>query len=194
MTLREIAAELGLRHDGRRALAKLSARLRTAAKSRKCRAGGSSFPPSANAGCAHGRQMWRVRRRPGKRIVRKLRRVPRDANPAHFADALLLIRMATDLWFPISPSRELMAICFIGRDAMGDAMHGDTVFARVERRDRRGARKAASSEWCGARTRPSSDYFATVRARKCCAALRIASRRNCDSAWRRTAAGACRQT
>ena len=42
--------------------------------------------------------------------------------------------MATASWFPMSRIPRVDGDLFIGRDNLGDAMHGDRVLARIERR------------------------------------------------------------
>lgn len=127
-SIREIAAGLGLRHWGRRALPKLLAKLKR----------------SGDVDETHGRF-----RLTGQRPDRK---GPTQAKPATksaraseekypqgdanlIAGRLVAHRDGYGFVVPDRPIPSMDGDLFIGAHAMGDAMHGDRVLARVIRRD-----------------------------------------------------------
>jgi len=110
-SLREIARALGLRHEGRRALPKIVARLKRKGEVEEVRGGrfhlaGRAAPARPNANLITGRL---VTHRDGYGFV-----------------------------MPAEPVPGMEGDLFIGRDHLGDAMHGDHVVARIERRGRAG--------------------------------------------------------
>ncbi len=132
MTLREIAGELDLRHLGRRALTKIIARWKRQGEveelSRgrfrllgKAARGGPGLPVNVGAG----------RQPAGSR--------PPQAPPQSEAGLLRgrLVAHQDGYGFVVleTPMPGMDGDLFIGRDAIGDAMHGDRVLARIVRRD-----------------------------------------------------------
>jgi ribonuclease R len=132
MTLREIAGKLELRHHGRRALAKMIVRLRRRGEVEEL---------------SHGRFVLISasghRTQPAPAGGGKPRAIePRGTTPtAQRSEAGLLrgrlVAHQDGYGFVVldEPVKGMDGDLFIGRDAMGDAMHGDRVAAKVERRD-----------------------------------------------------------
>jgi len=130
-SLREIAHALELRHQGRRALPKIVSHLKRKGEIEEVRGGryrlaGPGSPqvagqpagavaPSARVGRPHAKQ---------------------DANL--LTGRLVTHRDGYGFVVPDKPVPGMEGDLFIGRDLLGDAMHGDQVLARIERRGRAG--------------------------------------------------------
>ncbi len=137
-SLREIAAALGLRHSGRRALVKLAHKMKKRGDIHEYpnrRIGlpkekhGAAQTPPAQERRPHGA------RRPGESPNRDTR-LPLRPEVNQLAGRLVAHRDGYGFVVPDSPRKDLEGDLFIGRDGMGDAMHGDHVLASIERRGR----------------------------------------------------------
>ncbi len=127
-SIREIASALDLRHWGRRALPKLLARLKR----------------SGDVDETHGRFRLTGQRpdrksptqaKPATKAMRasEQKHPPHDANV--IAGRLVAHRDGYGFVVPDRPIPSMEGDLFIGAHAMGDAMHGDRVLARIIRRD-----------------------------------------------------------
>ena len=140
MTLREIAVAMNLRHRGRRALAKIALRLKRRGELEELPR--SRFRiltgPRANVSAAA-----RARQKPrrGAPEIPDRREFSARIAAEHPGDAGLIrgrLVAHKDGYGFVIPEKPIAGVAgdlFIGRDAMGDAMHGDTVFARIGRRE-----------------------------------------------------------
>src|SRR5579863_5275493 len=140
-SLREIAAALGLRHSGRRALVKLARKMKKHGEIHEYPNGrvglpkekqGAQYaqPPQKNAPHQRGsepRPQTRAESRP-----------PARPESNQLTGRLVAHRDGYGFVVPDTPRRDLEGDLFIGRDAIGDAMHGDHVLASIERRKRFG--------------------------------------------------------
>jgi ribonuclease R len=137
-SLREIAAALGLRHSGRRALVKLARKMKKHGDIQEFPNGRIGLPkekqgtqhtqpPQKNVPQHRGGQQRREESRPAVRP---------EAN--QLAGRLVAHRDGYGFVVPDTPRKDLEGDLFIGRDAMGDAMHGDHVLASIEHRKRFG--------------------------------------------------------
>ncbi|MGA8867160.1 MAG: RNB domain-containing ribonuclease [Candidatus Sulfotelmatobacter sp.] len=145
MSLREIAAEMELKHHGRRELAKIILRLRRRGEVEEVSHGrfmvaadavrrGSvkPIPPRPAQGSEAGKA-------PAEEAHKHLQTkgLPRpEAGLVH--GRLVAHQDGYGFVVPDTPIPGVEGDLFIGRDAMGDAMHGDRVVARVVHRDRCG--------------------------------------------------------
>ncbi len=128
-SLREIAHALGLQHAGRRELERIIARLMRKAEIEEVRNGRFRLATGAKPPA-----------------VQPARRESRPAGAPHAvkADANLISgrlvahRDGYGFVVPDEPVTGMEGDLFIGRAALGDAMHGDRVQARIERRGRPG--------------------------------------------------------
>ena len=139
-SLRQIASALGLRHAARRALAKSITRLKRRKLIEEARAGcyrlaGAKMAPDAErprghvgggndsgAGGAAGRAESSARR---------------DRDPEVVTGRLVAHHDGYGFVVPETPRPDLDGDLFIPPDQSADAMHGDRVIARIERRDAR---------------------------------------------------------
>jgi len=139
LSLREIAADLELRHSGRRALAKFILRLKRRGVVEEL---------------SQGR--FRIAERSGKRFAEKITRSapparhargPSSAPPpdhiphieaGQIAGRVVAHQDGYGFLVPDKPIPGVDGDLFLAPDALGDAMHGDRVLARIARRDRRG--------------------------------------------------------
>jgi ribonuclease R len=161
MSLREIAGQLGLKHHGRRALAKMIVRLRRRGEVEEVSHGRFALPAVPNRRAQAKRDS--VSRAPGAPKSKTLTRMhtgtptrmesgtqtrthtpssggppnPRT-EPGQVRGRVVAHQDGYGFVVPDKPIPGVDGDLFLGRDAMGDAMHGDQVLARVERRDRRG--------------------------------------------------------
>ena len=146
-SLREIAAALGLRHSGRRALVKLARKMKKHGEIHEYPNGrvglpkekqGAQYaePPQAQKNSQYrrgpdrrpeGREQHRAESRPAVRP---------EAN--QLTGRLVAHRDGYGFVVPDTPRKDLEGDLFVGRDAIGDAMHGDHVLASIERRKRFG--------------------------------------------------------
>ncbi len=148
LSLREIAAALGLRHSGRRALVKLVRQMK--------KRGGIHEYPNGRVGLPKEKQGPQYAQPPQKGGPEQQRSEPRrpgtelrqESRPEHRADARPAVRPEANqltgrlvahrdgygFVVPDTPRKDLEGDLFIGRDAIGDAMHGDHVLASIEHR------------------------------------------------------------
>jgi ribonuclease R len=148
MSLREIAAELGLKHHGRRGLAKLIVKLRRRGEVEEVSHGRFGLPATPNRRAQAKRDS--VSRAPSAAKPRMPARPqapvsagsqqqqPSRAEAGQVRGRVVAHQDGYGFVVPDKPIPGVEGDLFLGRDAMGEAMHGDHVFARVERRDRRG--------------------------------------------------------
>ena len=154
-SLREIAAALGLRHSGRRALIKLAGKMKRHGEIHEYPNGRVALPKDKKdkqdgKPAAHGhREGPRGQARPRESSAAQ----PGAARPgathpgaAHlgaaasrsgageFPGRLVAHRDGYGFVVPDEPRTDFDGDLFIGRAALGDAMHGDRVLARIERR------------------------------------------------------------
>jgi len=136
-SLREIARALELRHQARRALQKIIARLKRKGEIEEVR--GGRYRLVGGAATASPPKHSPAGRRPlpaPAHAASGTQALPRDPN-------LITGRMVTHhdgygFVVPDKPVPGMEGDLFIGRDSLGDAMHGDHVLARIERRGRAG--------------------------------------------------------
>jgi len=163
-SLREIAAALNLRHSARRALVKLAWKMkkrgeiheypngrialptekqaaeRRSTQSASRDAGGEGNPlgeqGSGRRGDQHSKAAHKGSQgRQGSHFRRESSSSPRpEVN--QLTGRLVAHRDGYGFVVPDAPRKDLDGDLFIGRDAMGDAMHGDHVLASIERRGR----------------------------------------------------------
>ncbi len=135
-SLREIAAALDLRHSGRRALVKLARKMKKRGEIHEYPNGrvglpkekqGAEFaqPPRHKGAPERHASQGRTESRPAPRP---------EAN--QLTGRLVAHRDGYGFVVPDTPRKDLEGDLFIGRDSMGDAMHGDHVLASIERRSR----------------------------------------------------------
>ena len=137
-SLREIAAALDLRHSGRRALVKLARKMK--------KRGDIHEYPNGRIGLPKEKQGAQHAERPQKHSSQQARSAePRvESRSAVRPEAnqlngrLVAHRDGYGFVVPDTPRKDLEGDLFIGRDAMGDAMHGDHVLASIEHRKRFG--------------------------------------------------------
>ncbi len=133
-SLREIAAALGLRHSARRALVKLARKMKKRGDIHeypngrlalpKEKQGTEYAPPQKGTPHRHGVQPQ------GKSATA----VRPEVN--QLTGRLVAHRDGYGFVVPDTTRKDLDGDLFIGRDALGDAMHGDQVLASIERRSR----------------------------------------------------------
>jgi ribonuclease R len=116
-SVREIAHALGLRHHGRRVLPKMMARLKRKGEIEE----------------VHGGR-YRLAGRPAE--AKKKAAAPHSAahDPNLVTGRMVAHRDGYGFVVPDTPVPRMEGDLFIGRDNLGDAMHGDRVSARIERR------------------------------------------------------------
>ena len=134
-SVREIAAGLSLRHAGRRALGSLLSRLKRRrlveeVKGGRYRLAGERSQPRA---AAKSNTKFGASEKP----------VARDPNM--LGGRLVAHRDGYGFVVPDSPRSDLDGDLFIPPDQLGDAMHGDRVIARIERRDTRRGQPSGSA-------------------------------------------------
>lgn len=123
-SIREIAAALKLRHWGRRSLPKLLARLKRSGDVDETNGRfrlTSNRPDRKSSG-----------HQPAATPHRDARTPRQDANS--ISGRLVAHRDGYGFVVPDKPIPQMAGDIFIGSDAMGDAMHGDRVLARIARR------------------------------------------------------------
>ena len=127
-SLREIARALELRHPARRALQTIIARLKRKGEIEEVRSGRFRLAGAAPRAAA---------------APERRRKEPRAEAYKATDPHLLTGRMVTHhdgygFVVPDKPVPDMEGDLFVGRDRLGDAMHGDRVLARIERRGRAG--------------------------------------------------------
>ncbi len=144
-SIREIAAALDLRHSGRRALVKLARKMKKRGEIHEYPNGRVALPTEKQA-AQHGGEPRSHHdehsaasrdRRPQEKHFNQSRREPGsqvrpEAN--QLTGRLVAHRDGYGFVVPDTPRKDLDGDLFIGRDALGDAMHGDHVLASIERR------------------------------------------------------------
>src|ERR1700726_2069244 len=147
-SLREIAAALDLRHSGRRALVKLARKMKKRGEIHEYPNGRVGLPKEKQvAQFAEPQQAAKKNRphglgsepRPEHRSQTRSESRPTVRPEANqLTGRLVAHRDGYGFVVPDMPRKDLDGDLFIGRDAMGDAMHGDHVLASIERRKRFG--------------------------------------------------------
>lgn len=146
-SLREIAAALDLRHSGRRALVKLARKMKKRGEIHEYPNGRVALPTEKQAAqhCGeprvhHGSKSDAPHNRDAPRGNTKPqhREAPAPLRPEvnQLTGRLVAHRDGYGFVVPDTPRKDLDGDLFIGRDALGDAMHGDHVLASIERRGR----------------------------------------------------------
>jgi len=141
LSLREIAAALDLRHSARRALVKLARKMKQRGEIHEYPNGRVGLPKEKQ-----GAQFAQPPQKgaPQRQGSEQRRPAPGEPRPAVRAEAnqltgrLVAHRDGYGFVVPDTPRKDLEGDLFVGRDAMGDAMHGDHVLASIERRKRFG--------------------------------------------------------
>ncbi len=134
-SIREIASGLSLRHAGRRALGVLLSRLKRQRLVEELRGGQYRL--------AGARPQPRADAKSNVRLAGPPRPATRDANL--LTGRLVAHRDGYGFVVPESPRKDLDGDLFIPPDQLGDAMHGDRVIARIERRHTRGSQAPGSA-------------------------------------------------
>src|SRR5271169_2098448 len=144
-SLREIAAALGLRHSGRRALVKLARKMKKRGEIHEYPNGRVGLPKEKQGAQYAQPQQKSAPRRHGSEPRRETRpqsgadsRPPVRPEANQLTGRLVAHRDGYGFVVPDTPRKDLDGDLFIGRDAIGDAMHGDHVLASIERRKRFG--------------------------------------------------------
>jgi ribonuclease R len=132
-SLREIAAALGLRHSGRRALVKLARKMK--------RRGDVHEYPNGRIGLPKEKQGAQYAEPPRKNDSHRTGSDHRsESRPAsrpeinQLTGRLVAHRDGYGFVVPDTRRKDLDGDLFIGREGMNDAMHGDHVLASIERR------------------------------------------------------------
>ena len=151
-SLREIAAALDLRHSGRRALVKLARKMKKRGEIHEYPNGRVGLPKEKQ-GAQYAEPPEKDAQSPRKSAQHGRGSEPRpearsqthaEPRPAARPEAnqltgrLVAHRDGYGFVVPDSPRKDLEGDLFVGRDAIGDAMHGDHVLASIERRKRFG--------------------------------------------------------
>ncbi len=134
-SIREIASGLSLRHAGRRALGVLLSRLKRQRLVEELRGGQYCL--------AGARPQPRADAKSNVRLAAPPMPATRDANL--LTGRLVAHRDGYGFVVPESPRKDLDGDLFIPPDQLGDAMHGDRVIARIERRHTRGSQAPGSA-------------------------------------------------
>ncbi len=134
-SIREIASGLSLRHAGRRALGVLLSRLKRQRLVEELRGGQYRL--------AGARPQPRADAKSNVRLAAPPMPATRDANL--LTGRLVAHRDGYGFVVPESPRKDLDGDLFIPPDQLGDAMHGDRVIARIERRHTRGSQAPSSA-------------------------------------------------
>jgi ribonuclease R len=148
-SLREIAAALRLRHSARRALIKLARKMKKRGEIHEYpngriglpreKQGDQSGAPPQKAPHSDARHQHHKNGPPRQNPKQR-----EGAKPAvrpevnQLTGRLVAHRDGYGFVVPDTPRKDLEGDLFIGRDAIGDAMHGDHVLASIERRKRFG--------------------------------------------------------
>src|SRR5947209_2820379 len=132
-SLREIAAALGLRHAARRAMTKLVRKMKRRGDIQEYPNGRVSLPKEKQAAA---QSLQRQAVTPPRRDWQARNSAASTRPPAasQLTGRLVAHRDGYGFVVPDAPREDLEGDLFIGRDAIGDAMHGDRVLASIERR------------------------------------------------------------
>ena len=133
-SVREIATGLSLRHAARRALGGVLSRLKRQRLVEELRGGQYRL--------AGGQDNPRVGAKSVGHSETRVKSATRDPNL--LSGRLVAHRDGYGFVVPESPRRDLDGDLFIPPNQLGDAMHGDRVIARIERRDTRGSPGSAA--------------------------------------------------
>jgi ribonuclease R len=128
-SVREIASALSLKHAARRALASVLSRLKRHRLVEELRGGQYRLSGTRR----ESRAATKPTAIPGAQAK------PAKRDPNLFTGRLVAHRDGYGFVVPDSPRTDLDGDLFIPPDQLGDAMHGDRVVARIERRDTRHA-------------------------------------------------------
>ena len=155
-SLREIAAALGLRHAGRRALVKLARKLKKRGDIHEYPNGRIALPkekeleriptvsPETRRAARNGENVQNAKAQskgaPHGRRFEPRSEARQSVRPEvnQLTGRIVAHRDGYGFVVPDAPRKDLDGDLFIGREAMGDAMHGDHVLASIERRSRFG--------------------------------------------------------
>ncbi len=135
-SLREIARALELRHEARRALQKAVARLKRRGEIEEVRSGRYRLARRGSPQAAGAPQ--RAAAAPQASGEGHRARRPKATDHNLITGRLVAHRDGYGFVVPDKPVPEMEGDLFISRDSLGDAMHGDHVLARIERRGRAG--------------------------------------------------------
>jgi ribonuclease R len=137
-SLREIAAALSLRHSGRRALLKLVRKMKRRGEIHEYPNRRIALPKGKSGAeqAAHPRHVSKTRGAPAPS--------PQHIGQNQFTGRLVAHRDGYGFVVPDDARNDFEGDLFVGRDALGDAMHGDHVLAVIDRRSLSadGARRA----------------------------------------------------
>jgi len=136
-SLREIAAALGLRHAGRRALVKVARKMKKRGEIHEYPNGRIALPKEKQ-GAQSAQTQPKGALRPRGPESRTETRAPVRPEANQLTGRLVAHRDGYGFVVPDTPRKDLDGDLFIGREAIGDAMHGDHVLASIERRSRFG--------------------------------------------------------
>jgi ribonuclease R len=131
ISIREMAHQLGLRHRGRRSLPKILSKLKRRGEVKEIHGGRYQLGEGARSKSAQKSGATKLPNvQPAARAIPH--RPSRDPNliPGRF----IAHRDGYGFVVPSEPQPRLEGDIYIGRDRTGDAMHGDHVLARIERR------------------------------------------------------------
>ena len=131
VSIREMAHQLGLRHRGRRSLPKILSKLKRRGEVKEINGGRYQLGEGNRAKPAQKSIATKLANaQPGERPIPH--RASRDPNliPGRF----IAHRDGYGFVVPSEPQPRIDGDIYIGRDRSGDAMHGDHVLARIERR------------------------------------------------------------
>ena len=130
-SIREMAHELGLRHRGRRAVPKILTKLKRRGIVEEV-SGGRFRLTEGHAPRTAQKAAGGVQERAKPAIQNQQRMPQRDANL--ISGRFIAHRDGYGFVVPAEKQPKMDGDLFIRRDGVGDAMHGDTVLARIERR------------------------------------------------------------
>ena len=134
-SLREIAAALDLRHSGRRALVKLARKMKKRGDIHEYPNGRVALPKEKQGGeYTQTQQKSAPQRQAAQSRKESTSALRPEVN--QLTGRVVAHRDGYGFVVPDAPRKDLDGDLFIGRDAMGDAMHGDQVLASIERRNR----------------------------------------------------------
>ncbi len=135
VSLREIAHALKLRPRARGALHGIVARLKRSGEIEEVRSGRYRVASGTPGTKSHRRRSAGLSPAPSQ-TASGARVLPKDPNL--LTGRLVAHRDGYGFVVPDQPVPEMDGDLFVGRDNLGDAMHGDSVVARIERRGRAG--------------------------------------------------------
>ena len=200
-SIRQIAHGMELQHHGRRFLPRIIQYLKGRGDVEEIRGGQYRLAESKNSSRAAAKAKKPAAaesHKPahaGSGSVTGAGAAHRSADPNLVSGRIVAHRDGYGFLVPDKPIPRVEGDLFIGRDAMADAMHGDRVLARVERRKADGRAEGRIVQIARARESDGRRAFPLRSAWKRCAAVRHAnSTRGCDSAGRRIDSGVARES